>query len=156
MGYGNLLKRAEIVARLAHGIQVDKAGVPYTEHLKAVAGLVDRDDEKIVAWLHDTIEDTPLSLHDLRELGFPHHLVNAVALLTEDLRGNLSHKEYLIYIRDARGDGAEIARAVKRADLKHNADPSRNSWMPAEKLSERYRRALEILDAPSWVTVGSL
>ena len=150
--------KAEIVARLAHKGQVDKGGTDYAEHLKAVAGMAvvhclgSKDPKELAlyaavyeaAWLHDTVEDTPLSLNDLLELGFGLKVVEAVGLLTQDSRD--SHADYIRRIRNAKGQTGTIARIVKRADLKHNADPSRMNGMPAEKLLERYKKALDILD----------
>lgn len=139
----DLLARAEIVARLAHAGQVDKRFVNYVEHLKAVAAMVEGYEAKQVAWLHDIIEDTPLSLHDLQMLGFSKRVVDAVRLLTHTHEH--SHPEYIELIRDARTSGAELARQVKRADLRHNSDPARalpgdHGWM-----TERYAKAMAIL-----------
>jgi (p)ppGpp synthase/HD superfamily hydrolase len=147
-----MIARAEIVARIAHQGQVDKAGVDYSEHLKAVAALtaaaIDpswryRNEAIAAAWLHDTVEDTPLSLNDLRELGFSKVVVNAVGLLTQDSRD--SHADYVRRIRDADGIAGTVARFVKLADLKHNSDPTRSTWMPPDKLRARYEKALAIM-----------
>lgn len=53
------LKKAEELARSQFAGHTDKAGVDYfTGHLCSVAGLVETDKEKIVAYLHDILEDT--------------------------------------------------------------------------------------------------
>lgn len=141
-----LLARAEIVARIAHQGQIDKGGVDYAEHLLAVAGMVTGSEAKAVAWLHDTVEDTPLALHDLEMLGFPAKIVDAVRLLTHTHEHD--HLDYVRQIRDATTPGAELARAVKRADLAHNSDPSRPAphWQKPESLKRRYEKAARILD----------
>lgn len=131
--------KAEIIARFAHMGQIDKSGNPYAEHLRAVAAMVNTENEKITAWLHDTVEDTPLSLHDLRNLGFSKLIVDAVDLLTESPWH--SHELYLLRIRDNRNTAAgKIAFPVKLADVDHNADPSRGMYQSAEKLATRRRK----------------
>lgn len=117
------------------------------EHLRAVARAVSPGDERIVAWLHDTVEDTPLSLQDLRQLGFPDRVVDAVRLLTH-VPGisEGSYLDHIAEIRDATTPGAELARVVKRADMAHNADPSRGSERDVGWLRRRYERGIAILD----------
>ena len=63
-------QQAYEVAKKAHLGQVDKAGVDYIKHPKTVASFVETDEEKAVAYLHDVVEDTKLTLLDLEELGF--------------------------------------------------------------------------------------
>lgn len=140
----NLLRHAEMVARVAHQGQVDKNGVSYFEHLRAVCNMVEGDDAKMVALLHDVVEDTPLSLHDLEQLRFPPHIVDAVRLLTHTHEHD--HADYVRMIRDADTPGAELARVVKRADLAHNSDPSRAVPGHGEWMARRYERAIRILD----------
>ena len=60
----------EIAAR-AHAGQVDKAGVPYIFHPLRLMLAVTTPFERMAAVLHDTVEDTDISLADLREAGFP-------------------------------------------------------------------------------------
>ena len=148
--------RAEIVARLAHRGQVDKAGVDYAEHCKAVGDIaveLSRETHpawqssvvRMVAWLHDTLEDTPLSIQDLYELGFRGNVLEAIKLLTHTHEH--SHADYVRKIRDAQGASGELARVVKRADLIHNSSPDRAiPGMSAEKLQRRYEKAMAILE----------
>ena len=58
----NLLDKAVSIARLAHQGQVDKAGVDYIHHPLRVMDAVEEEKEKIVAVLHDVVEDTELTL----------------------------------------------------------------------------------------------
>ena len=70
-----------------------------------------------MALLHDTVEDTSVSLEDLKAI-FPPEVTDAVALLT--------HKEgidYFDYVRLIKKN--PVARKVKLADLAHNSDQSR-------------------------------
>ena len=101
-------------ARKAHEGQVDKAGVPYIVHPVTVAGMVDTPEEKIVALLHDVVEDTPVSIEAVRNL-FGDRIADAVSLLTHDK--SVPYENYVKLIK-----GNELARKVKIADLKHNMD----------------------------------
>ena len=135
------LSRAQALARSAHAGQVDKSGTPYIEHLAFVAAHVDGDDAKTVAWLHDIVEDTTVTLDDLRREGFPEHIVAAV-----DAHTHRAGEEYLDYVRRAVAN--PLARKVKTQDVLHNMDLSRlKSVGPADvdRLHRKYSPALRIL-----------
>ena len=74
-----MIRKAEIFARGAHAGQVDKSGVDYAEHLKAVAAMVATDDEKTVAFLHDVIEDTPVRRSRCEQRGHPQAVLGGAA-----------------------------------------------------------------------------
>lgn len=112
------VKLAHEIAKRAHKGQVDKAGAPYILHPETVASFVTKDDEKIVVYLHDVIEDTPCQLRDLENAGFSSEIIKAVDLLTR--KTGQSYKQYLKLVKTN-----ELARVVKLADLKHNLDLSR-------------------------------
>ena len=112
------VKLAHEIAKRAHHDQVDKAGAPYILHSETVASFVTKDVKKIVAYLHDVIEDTPYQLSDLEEAGFSSEIIKAVDLLTR--KDGQSYKQYLKLVKTN-----ELARVVKLADLKHNSDLSR-------------------------------
>ena len=65
----NQSELAQSIAAAAHKGPVDNAGKPYIEHPAHVAASVQGDAAKAVAWLHDVVEDTPLTFADLREKG---------------------------------------------------------------------------------------
>jgi hypothetical protein len=125
----------------AHAGQVDKAGEPYILHPLRVMLAMKTDDERIVAVLHDVVEDSPWTCDDLYwQHGFKPEIVQAVAALT---RGK--DEDYFDFIRRLAPN--PIARAVKIADICDNLDPSRGLPIDA-KATERvtkYRRALEML-----------
>jgi (p)ppGpp synthase/HD superfamily hydrolase len=79
MATAQLVEAAKIISRLAHKGQIDKQGFPYYLHPQTVASLVDTDEEKITAYLHDTLEDTELKETDLRPV-FGDEIVDAVRL----------------------------------------------------------------------------
>lgn len=125
------------IATEAHKGQVDKAGVPYINHPLTVASLVDTEEEKIVALLHDTIEDTNITEQDLLNYGFSNKIVEAVKLLTHNK--NVPYMDYIAKIKDN-----ELARKVKIADLTHNSDLSRLKEITEKdkKRYEKYQKAL--------------
>ena len=69
------LEAALEFARRAHAGAVDKAGRPYIEHIERVVARLDGEEERIVAALHDIVEDTEHGPDDLRAAGLPEHLV---------------------------------------------------------------------------------
>ena len=101
-----------------------------------------QDEESIcVALLHDTIEDTDLTIEDLKQQGFPQSVLDALCLLTHDKK-----VPYMDYIKAIKAN--TLARQVKIADLLHNSDPSRlrNAQDPKAVLrNKRYQQALQIL-----------
>lgn len=64
----NIVDKALEIAIKAHKGQRDLAGVDYIEHPKAVANLVNSDEEKAVAYLHDVLEDTYITEKDLLQM----------------------------------------------------------------------------------------
>ena len=139
MIYTALTIRAMNLAYSAHHGQYDKGGVPYIFHPIHLAEQMDDEVSTCVALLHDTVEDTDVTLEQLaRE--FPKEVVDAVALLThgEDV-------EYFDYIRAIRKN--PVAVRVKLADLAHNGDPMRISNRGnAEKRRVKYAAARKILE----------
>lgn len=139
----SLYKKAVWIAQEAHKGQTDKGGNPYIEHPLYVASQVDTTELKIVAVLHDTLEDSDVTAEDLRREGFPEHVVEAITVLTHE-DGN--EEAYLDYIR--RVSGNAVAAAVKRADLLHNMDISRipNPTEKDKKRRAKYERAYQLLE----------
>lgn len=136
------LRLAVEVATKAHEGQTDKGGRPYILHPKTVAEALELTEHKIIAYLHDVCEDTPITPDDLRSMGFSERIVVAIDTLTR--RNGQSYEEYIENIRKN-----EDARLVKLADLRHNMDISRipNPTQRDYQRVEKYKRALEILSA---------
>ena len=61
----SLLALAIAIAYQAHDGQIDKAGKPYISHPLTVMAQMDTIESKIVAVLHDAIEDSDLTIADL-------------------------------------------------------------------------------------------
>lgn len=108
---------AKEFSKRVHFGQVDKAGAEYYKHPEAVASLCDTDDEKIVAYLHDTVEDTDTTVEMIRSM-FGEKIAEAVDYI--------SHPKGMPYMEQIKRLSVnDIARHVKEADLIHNMDLSR-------------------------------
>lgn len=142
MIYTPMTRKALTLAYQAHHGQTDKSGLPYIHHPLHLAESMEDEISCTVALLHDTVEDTAVTLEDLaRE--FPPQVVEVVALLT-----HRPDVEYFDYVRAIRKN--PIAVKVKLADLAHNSDPSRSAGtcIPPEhtaRRQEKYARARKIL-----------
>ena len=138
MIYTDLTIKAMNLAYTAHHGQFDKGGVPYIFHPIHLAEEMDDEVSTCVALLHDTVEDTAVTLEELAE-SFPREIVEAVDLLT-----HREGVEYFDYVRSIRAN--PVAVKVKLADLRHNGDPKRISNQGnAEKRREKYAKAWKIL-----------
>ena len=104
----------------AHKNQVDKSGIPYVFHPWHVAESMDNEKSCTVALLHDIVEDTNTTLDDLKNMGFPDDVIDAINILT-----HRDDVDYASYIRNIAEN--EIAIDVKIADLIHNMDKTRLS-----------------------------
>lgn len=130
------------IARLAHRGQVDKAGEDYVQHPIYVASLVESPEAKVVALLHDVVEDSDYTVEDLLAAGLPREVVEAVKILTK--QPSESYDEYLSKIKMN-----DLARVVKIADLTHNSDLTRLSNVTFKDLErqQKYKRAILQLSA---------
>lgn len=142
MIYTPLTIRAMQIAYDAHHGQVDKAGVPYIFHPLHLAEAMDDEVSCCAALLHDTVEDTDVTLEQLAE-EFPAEVVEAVRLLTHAPDTN-----YFDYVRNIKSN--PVAVKVKFADLDHNSDQSRFAGVPVpeERLGyfrDKYAKARAIL-----------
>ncbi|BBR54653.1 MULTISPECIES: GTP pyrophosphokinase [Pseudomonas] len=112
------LERAIAVAARAHEGQYDKGGAAYILHPLRVMMRVSTPEQRIVAVLHDVLEDTPLTLSDLAREGFPLKILAAVLALSR--REGESYEAFVVRL-----GGDPLARQVKLADLADNSDLSR-------------------------------
>jgi len=125
---------AENIAREAHEGQTRRDGeTPYITHPEAVASRVDSPDLKVIAWLHDVIEDTPLTAKDLIDKGIKEDHVEAVLLLTK--KKGVPNIEYWGLIKEN-----PLARKVKVADMLTNLADD-----PTDHQIENYAKGLEYL-----------
>lgn len=116
---------------------------PYHTHPIAVANMITTDEEKIVAYLHDVIEDTSAILIDGLhyyyiyfnniEYEIKKNIYTALRLLTK--LPNQSYEEYIKNLSDNR-----LATKVKLADMFHNMSTS-----TSEKQKAKYLKHIPIL-----------
>ena len=124
----DLERRAEEFATAAHARagQVRKyTGEPYIEHPRAVVALVRSvpHDEGMLAaaWLHDTVEDTGVTLDDIRD-EFGHDVADLVGWLTDVSQttdGNRKARKAIDRAHTARAPAR--AKTIKLADLIDNS-----------------------------------
>src|SRR3954451_16485792 len=107
------IEKALQIAARAHEGQVDKEGLPYILHPLRVMDGVEGPEARVVAVLHDVIEDTSVTADDLRREGFAEAVVAAVLCVT-----HRKGEPYADYVVRCKGDG--VARRVKLADLEDN------------------------------------
>lgn len=136
---------AALIATLAHAGQTDKLGRPYIDHPRRVAGrLVDATwDELVLAWLHDVVEDTCVTLEAIVE-AFGPDIAASLDAITH--RPGEPRAEYYARVRtDSR------ALKVKLADIDDNTDPERTAALDdptRERLAAKYAAARNALAAP--------
>jgi (p)ppGpp synthase/HD superfamily hydrolase len=112
-GSMSAIEKAILIAVRAHEEQKDKAGAPYILHPLRVMLSMDTEDGMIVAVLHDIVEDTPLKLSDLKEIGFSDEVIDAVDHSTK--RTGESYDEFIRRVKKS-----ALATAVKLADINDN------------------------------------
>jgi (p)ppGpp synthase/HD superfamily hydrolase len=127
-----MLNKAMSIAVKAHEGQVDKAGEPYILHPLRVMLSMKTENEKIVAILHDVVEDSPfLNLSSLRQEGFSEEVIEALSYLTRNYTS--SYSDYINRIKLNK-----LATKVKIADLQDNSNLSR-----LKKITDKDRRRFD-------------
>lgn len=140
---------AKEIATKAHDGQFRWDGkTPYIAHPAAIAKAVAASYNSVhfphfvihataVAWLHDVVEDTAISFHDLDEAGVHPEVIAAVDAITK--RDGEDYLEYLLRVKIN-----EIARVVKIEDIRNNmSDLDRKK---KKSMYEKYQLALYILN----------
>lgn len=110
------------IATAAHDGQLDRGGEPYILHPLHVAMQLGSQDEKVVAILHDVLEDTEVTEDDLVREGIKPRQLAALHALTK--REGQTYDQYLRAVADN-----QLARVVKMADLEHNMDLTRLKYV---------------------------
>ncbi|MEU9852171.1 HD domain-containing protein [Streptomyces sp. NPDC047974] len=137
------LAEMDALAERAHAGQVDKIGVPYVAHVRAVAaGLAPLGTELAMAGLlHDVVEDTEWTAEGLREAGVPERVVRVVLAVSNE--PGCPYEEKIRRI--ARDPDATL---VKIADNAHNSRADRAAALAPEqraRLAAKYRAARRVL-----------
>ena len=152
------------IALDAHKGQKDLDGKPAVLHPIAVGLMGSTDSEIKAGFLHDVVEDSDLTIDDLRRKGVDEDVLAALELLTHD-KGT----DYFEYVSGIANSGNYTAIHTKVNDLKHNFDRGRKSYKRAKelndtekaerlsKINEKHRKALNIFGyAPLYGSLESL
>lgn len=127
-----LLEKAYKLCLEKHAGQTDKVGKPYFMHPFRVAERCRTIPQKIVALLHDTIEDTDVTPEFLLSEGFPREIVDGILAVTRK-----ENEDYYDFIK--RSSENPIGRVVKINDLEDNMDLSRLEFID-DKMKNRLNR----------------
>lgn len=132
------LTKAILIATQAHDGQLDKGNHPYILHPLRLLTRASTDKVRIVAVLHDVVEDTDITLEQLRDEGFDEEIVEAL-----DCLSRRQHETYDEFIERIQPNA--LARAVKLLDLEDNCDVSRIADPSEEdyKRIEKYQHAID-------------
>ena len=130
---------AKALAYSRHRGQTDKAGLPYIQHPQRVAERMDTPEEAVVAWLHDTVEDTGLTVDKIKAR-FGEETARAVDAISR--REDETWEDYLDRVIQN-----PLARKVKISDLIDNSNLSRIPHVTLKdvKRQKKYNRALFFL-----------
>jgi GTP diphosphokinase / guanosine-3',5'-bis(diphosphate) 3'-diphosphatase len=143
-----LLQRAYDVAETAHSGQKRKSGDPYITHPLAVAtilaGLGMDTTTLVAALLHDTVEDTGVTLDSITaDFGSEvTHLVDGVTKIDKVKLGDAAQAETIRKMIVAMARDPRVL-VIKLADRLHNMRTLR--FLPPEKQETKARETLEIL-----------
>ena len=127
------VERAIAVAMYAHDGQAQWNGSPYILHPLHVMAQFEDDFHKILAVLHDAVEDSKgkVTLQMIGEL-FGNQVMAIIAILTHD-----PDVPYDDYIKDI--STSQAATSIKIVDLEHNMDVRRGGKI--HKKLETYIKA---------------
>ncbi len=141
MAYSTDTEAAKALAARVHEGQTDKAGQPYITHPMRVAGRLDTPEAQVVGWLHDTVEDTALTLGEI-EAQFGPETAAAVDAISR--RDGEAWSDYLDRVQ-----ANPIARQVKISDLIDNSNLGRIPVITMKDVERqaKYNRALQKLMA---------
>lgn len=132
------IEEAIIIATQAHMGQKDKLGHPYILHpLRVMLSFQHHEyNEKIVALLHDVLEDTKWTVDDLVDVGVSAHQISALQCLTHS--PHMSGEQYIAIVKTN-----PLATVVKLRDIADNL--SRIEYLPVDqqdRLRQKYANYL--------------
>ena len=135
------LERAIQIAVEAHAGAKDRGGKAYILHPISVMMWCETDEEKIVAILHDVVEDTDWTFEALRDEEFSETIIEALKTVTK----HSEDEDYDEFIQ--RSLTNDIGRKVKIADLRENLDVTRIGELGKKDIERinKYKRAVKTL-----------
>lgn len=141
MNFDELQEKAMQIAIKVHRGQLDKCGNDYINHPIRVSENCNSGDEKVVALLHDTIEDGDVTTDYLLMQGFPREIVDAILSVSRN-----KDESYFDFILRCKAN--PIGRRVKIADLKDNMDITRLKELTEKDIErlKKYHKAYKMLN----------
>ena len=142
-----VLEDAIALAAKLHQGQKELGGRPYILHPLQVMldPTLTSNEERIVAVLHDVVEDCNITLAELADMGYSSAVVEALDYLTKRPHEEADYEAFIERV----STGPLLARKVKLADLRHNCDltriptPTQKDWDRQAK----YLRAIAKLES---------
>lgn len=141
-----LIKVLEFATEAHRGQCRKNTNLPYITHPIAVANIIidcySWDLAAAVALLHDVVEDTHITLENIREelhrIGYDEFFTNTIILAVDLLTKKRENFAIIEYLKNIKNN--EITRVVKLADLEHNM-----SDLKPGNLLDKYRLCEEFL-----------
>lgn len=127
-----MLEKAIEIALEAHRGQIDKSGKIYILHPMRVMLRGQTEDQMIVGILHDTVEDTPVTIDMLKKEGFSQTVLDAIACISKNKGEDYEH--FIMRILPN-----PLATQVKLYDLEDNMNRDRIPY-PTKKDEARYQK----------------
>ena len=143
------------IALEAHEGQKDLDGRPAVLHPVAVGLMGCNDAETKTGFLHDVVEDSELTLDELRGRGVDEDVLAALRLLTH---AKTEDEDYFDYVRRIAASGNTTAIRVKMNDLRHNLERGLRTYAQAvedgdtekaerlARINDKHRKALQIFE----------
>jgi (p)ppGpp synthase/HD superfamily hydrolase len=131
-----MLNQAIEIAMRAHDGHKDKDGNPYIMHPLRVMVKMENETQRLCAVLHDVVEDSELTLEDLKKEGFAEDIIQVLDCLTKR-----KGEDYDLYIgRILQND---TACRVKLMDLEDNIQMTSRKKLSAKNIKkiEKYQEA---------------
>jgi len=135
---GNFSIARDLALKAHAGVYYQPENIPYTTHLYKVVeclhkiydGSFNLDFASSVGWLHDVVEDTPITMNDLHVL-FPNQICMGVSALTKNKK--LSKYEQMIDSIDRITKQPKEVALVKMADRIANLSNPHLCWSIEKK-----------------------
>lgn len=140
MNFDELREKAMQIAIKVHRGQLDKGGNDYINHPVRVERRCTCQEDRLVALLHDTIEDGDITADYLLMQGFPREIVDAVLSVSRN-----KDEDYFDFILRCKEN--PIGRVVKIFDLVDNMDITRLKELTHKDIErlKKYHKAYNIL-----------
>lgn len=141
MNFDELREKAMQIAIKVHRGQLDKGGNDYINHPVRVERRCACQEDRLVALLHDTIEDGNIASEYLLLVGFSQEVVDAVLSVSRK-RG----EDYFEFIQRCKAN--PIGRRVKICDLEDNMDITRLNELTEKDIErlKKYHKAYKMLN----------